>query len=195
MTGLGRGKQSSPEPGAQGDAAARAPEREGDWLEVGVVTRPHGVRGELRVRPHWAESESLDAVEELALVDAKGAWRRCRVRARRPVPGAMLLSLGGVESRDDAERLRGARVLVPRASLPALERGEMYLTELVGARVEDAEGVIGEVVEVRCHPSVDSVVIRDAEGRLLEQALAAPWLESVDAARRVVRLCSRDGLF
>ena len=36
-----------------------------DRVEIGVVARPHGVRGELRVHLHNPESTALDAAEEV----------------------------------------------------------------------------------------------------------------------------------
>jgi 16S rRNA processing protein RimM len=93
-----------------------------------------------------------------------------------------------------ADRLRGASIAVPRGELPDPEQGEYYLADLVGAQVRTPEAHLGEVVEVRVYASVDALVIRTSQGQLVEQPLAEPWIQSVDAASGVVHLTSDEGL-
>ena len=163
-------------------------------LEIGRVSRPHGLAGELRVALHWAESSALQHVRRVWLRTPDGAARRYEVRSSRGANKAVLLAVEGVGDRDSAEALRGAAVLVERSELPPLEVGEYYLSDLLGAAVVAPGGEIGRVVEVRTHPSVDSIVIDSGDGRLREQPLAAVWLEEVDVAKGRIVLTSEDGL-
>jgi 16S rRNA processing protein RimM len=105
-----------------------------------------------------------------------------------------LVAFRGLASRDDADRLKGGTAFVYRADLPPLEAGEYYLSDLVGARVVGPDGDVGEVIELALYPTVETVVIRGVEGQRLEQPLVEPWLESVDAAAKIIRLRSLDGL-
>jgi 16S rRNA processing protein RimM len=133
-------------------------------------------------------------VREIVL-NAKGrVLGTFEIRSARPVDRAVLLSLVGVDDRDRAESLRGAMVSVARAALPPLESGEYYLCDLVGASVVSQNGLVGEVVEVRVHPSVDTLVVRAPDGALWEQPIAEPWIASVDAANKRIELTSPDGL-
>jgi 16S rRNA processing protein RimM len=120
--------------------------------------------------------------------------RTFKVRGARAADRAVLLSLVGVDDRDAAEALRGSTVCVPRAALPPLADGEYYLCDLVGATVVAPQGVVGEVVEVRVHPSVDTLVLRTPDGVILEQPIADPWIESVDVGEMRVELTSTDGI-
>jgi len=163
-------------------------------IEIGRVSKAHGVRGELKVVLHWAESDSLEHVGEVFLGKPSAAPRKFEIRALRPAGRVVLLSLAGIDDRDTAEGLRGAAVLVSRADLPPLEPGEYYLCDLVGASVESPEGIVGEVVEVRMHPSVDTLIVRAPDGRLYEQPLAEPWILSVDTGGKRVELRDRGGL-
>ena len=114
----------------------------GATVEVGIVARPHGVRGEVRVALHWDGSDALGSAPEVLLRLPRRGERRLAVVQARKVPKAVLLRLEGVESRDDAELLRGARVLVPREAMPALGPGEYYLCDLVGAELRGPEGPV-----------------------------------------------------
>jgi len=106
----------------------------------------------------------------------------------------MLVKLATVDDRTAAERLRGARIWVGREALPEPEADEYYLADLMGATVEGPSGLIGEVVEVRVHATVDALVIRTPAGELVEQPLAEPWIDAIDVAGRLVRLTTSDGL-
>lgn len=163
-------------------------------VEIGRVTRPHGVRGEVRVQLHWAGSDTLVNVDEVTLVPRRGQPAVFRVLSARHADKAVLLRLEGVNDRDQAEALRDSGVSVPREMLPPAEDGEYYLCDLIGARVVAPSGPVGEVVDIRVHPSVDTLVIEAPDGKLLEQPIVDPWIQSVDAVGKLVELSSTDGL-
>jgi 16S rRNA processing protein RimM len=163
-------------------------------LEVGVIVRAHGIRGELRVRPHWSDSRSLDGAKALWLAlpgkpDGVYTVESCR-RADKDV----LVRLKGIADRDQAEALRGARISLERSELEPLADGEYFLSDLVGARVIGPDGIVGEVKAVRAHPSVDTLIISTPDGRELEQPLVPAWVESVSVEQGVIELSSTDGL-
>jgi 16S rRNA processing protein RimM len=162
-------------------------------IELGWVGKAHGLRGEVSVRLHWSGSRALCEVEQV-LVQQAGAEQWLVVESARPCNAGMLVKFAGIDDRDRAEGLRGARICVDRAALPPPEEGEYYLADLVGARVEAPEGWVGDIVEVRLHTSVDSIVIRTPAGELVEQPLAEPWIDAVDVAGRLVRLTTSEGL-
>lgn len=166
----------------------------GTLVEIGKVARAHGLRGEVRIQLHWEGSDTLDRVSSLVLERRGKEKREYRVRSRRRANRAYLVLLEGVEDRDGAEALRGATVSVPRSALPPPGEGEFYLSDLVGAEVRGPDGRIGEIVEIRVHPTTDTAVIRLTDGKLAEQPLVEPWLVRVDVTLGVVELSSTDGL-
>lgn len=163
-------------------------------IEVARVTRPHGVRGEVKVGLHWQGSESLDHARRLTLELASGETREFEVESIRPANKELLIKLAGVDDRDAADRLRGARVLLPRAALPELPANEAYLVDLIGAAVVAPDGPVGEVVRIEVYPSGDTLVIRAPDGRMLEFALSPAFVARLDPAQKLIELSSRDGL-
>lgn len=165
-------------------------------VELGRIAKPHGIRGEVKVRLHWGGSEVLCAASHV-LVHAAGPDDRLhsmRIEHARRVPDGILLKLAGVDDRSAAEQLRGASVALERSELPEPAEGEYYLTDLVGARLLAPEGDIGEIIGVRVHGTRDTLVVRTDDGRELEQVLDAAWVDEVDLEHNVVRLSSTDGL-
>ncbi len=153
-----------------------------DRVVLGVVTRPHGVRGELRVHLHNPDSELLFERERV-LVRTGDGEREVGIDAiRRGPKGAVLLWLEGVRGREAAEALRGAELCIPRSELPAPGEDEWYHVDLVGLEVRDREGrPRGEVVAVVPYPTVDALRVRGDDGER-EVPMVEQWLVSVDVA-------------
>ncbi|MEO8904842.1 MAG: ribosome maturation factor RimM [Polyangiaceae bacterium] len=168
-------------------------QNEPETLEVGRVSKAHGILGELRVVPHWEGSDALLHTEQIWLT-LDGRTVPHRIERARAVPRAYLVKLQGVDDRNAAEALHGAAVSVLRGALPPLESGEYYLADLVGAKLTGPDGEVGEVTGVVSHPTVDVVVVRLPDGKTVEQALSSPWLSHVDVAARQIVLLSLDGL-
>ena len=158
-------------------------------VEIGRIVKAHGLSGEVGVKLHWGQSELVFDLAE-AIIGGKPRV----IESVRPTAKGVLVKLEGVDDRTAAEALVGQTVLVPRDLLPEPEPGEYYLSDLIGARVISPAGEVGEIVEVRVHPSVDTAVVRDADGRTRELPLVEAWLDEVDLEARLVRISSEDAL-
>lgn len=162
-------------------------------LEIGRVVKPHGFRGELKIRLHWTHSDALTRASAVDLVSGNER-RQHRIERVRGGSGGPLLKLAGIDDREAAEACRGAALCVAREELEALDPGEFYLADLVGFEVVAPDGSVGHVTSVNTHPTVDSLVIESPDGKRLEQPLSDAWVENVDVSARSIRLVSRDGL-
>ncbi len=164
-----------------------------DYLELGRVGRPHGVRGELRLTLYNKESDALRTAEHLHLLTEAGRFL-ADIETVRGKGAEPIVALANVASREDAESLRGARVFVARSELPALEEGEYYLVDTLGLTVRCGNEVLGRVESVRPDPTVDTLVIRLQDGRIAQQPLLDAFVSRVDVPAGVIELTSRDGL-
>lgn len=167
----------------------RRPVRTPDYVTVGTVLRPHGVRGEVRVAPVDTDVERLLELPAVYCSPPKGGERRrFTVRRARADRGAALLALEGVDTRNAAEGLRGWRVEIPGAWVKPLPPDHYYVFELVGCRVETASGRhLGKVVEVLPTGANDVYVVEDEGGRQVLIPAVRAWIKEVDvAAGRIV---------
>lgn len=165
-----------------------------DTITVGVVTRPQGIAGEVRIKLHNPDSELL-GVGRTLILRGKGGERKVKLLKVRPASDAVVVALEGVSDRDQAEALRGAEIVVPRADLPALEEGEFYACDVEGARAELASGeLVGTVLEFLSYPTCDVLVVQDPTGKKHEFPLVDEVVERVDIAAKRVVLRTREGL-
>ena len=167
------------------DRPTRAP------VTLGRVIGAHGLRGELRVRLLDETDNNLRAAASVWLAREEGDPKPVEARVRAVGSGRRgeaRLALEGVEGREAAEALRGRFVLASSEQLAALPEGEYYQYELVGCRVEHADGrplgVVASIWETGA-PAV-LVVVDDAGHEHLIPA-ASEILREVDVvARRIV---------
>jgi 16S rRNA processing protein RimM len=128
----------------------------GPLILMGVVGKPHGVRGLVHVHSYASEPASLASYP---LRDDSGktwtlAWRSEGVAELRDASGRP------VSSRADAERLVNTRLHVERSRLPAPAPDEFYLADLVGLDARTAEGSpVGRVSAVHDYGAGPSLEI------------------------------------
>ena len=150
------------------------------WIELGVIARPQGLKGEIRVHVFNPDSTLLEGLAEVFLIgedDEEPAL--VEIRSARRGPKALLLRLEGVSSREDAEALRGYRLCIPRGALPELEDGEYYHADLIGLEAFEGTESIGTVVDVLDYPSAECLKIERPDG-FLEVPMLPKWLDRVD---------------
>jgi 16S rRNA processing protein RimM len=170
------------------------------WVPLAEVARPHGVRGELRLRLFNGDSDLLLDVAEVLVRPAapQGDDRKAlpvRVESSRRANDAILLKLYDVDDRDAAARLRGALVCARRGEFPPLGDGEFYACDVEGARVVLASRELGRVLELRQYPTVDTLLVEASDG-------GGPWevplvdtvVESMNLVEGVIVLFTLDGV-
>lgn len=172
----------------------KSEDRNQTHLEVGIIARPHGIRGELKVRMHFEESDALDEVDAVILEPERGVAQRYEVESVRGNAKGPILALREVVGREAADALRNAKIWVERSAVPPLEPGEYYLVDLVGCEVKLEGQVYGKVIRVRPDPSVDTMVVVLSDGDEAELPIVSAWVGQVDIAAKTVELLSEDGI-
>ena len=122
-----------------------------DAIEVGRVLDAWGVKGWVKVLPHSAEPEALFAAKDWLLQAPEAKFRpgfsvfsgtvsitldECKVHSN-----TVVAKIAGIDDRNLAEALRGARIFLPRSSFPSASTDEYYWVDLIGLDVVNREGV------------------------------------------------------
>jgi 16S rRNA processing protein RimM len=162
-------------------------------IALAEVARPHGVRGELRLKLYNRDSDLLLSLPEVVLQHKDGEQNLVKLTGARRANDAILAFIEGCSDRDHADELRGAQLLAPREVFPALEDGEFYVCDVVGARVVAPDGEMGTVEDVLSYPTCDALAVRTPKGRV-ELPLVDGVIDEVDIAAGVVRVPRRDPL-
>ncbi len=163
-------------------SAARRPRSEhlDGLLEVGRIEKPHGVRGDVIVRLTTNRAERVAPGTSLHTRNGMLA-----VVGSRPHQDRFIVTFAGVVGREGADALRGCALFAE----PIDDPDELWVHELIGAEVFDAEGVArGRVTDVLANPASDLLVL--VGGALVP----VQFVTRVDPGRRI-DVDVPDGLF
>ncbi len=152
---------------------------------VGTIVGAHGVRGQVRIKSF---TEEPAAVTAYGLLSDESGQRCFDVTVTGQIKGGVIARIGGIADRTAAEALRGLRLYVPRAALPAIGADEYYCVDLIGLRAELADGTsFGRISDVQNYGAGDLLEIERADGATELLPFADRTVPVVDvAAGRVV---------
>jgi len=129
-------------------------------IELGVVGAPFGVRGWVKLRSFTDPPDRLLQHRSVQL-GLGGAWIAYQIEASGRSGGQLTAKLSGVNNRDQAIGLRGARVCVPRSELPQRDDKDFYRADLIGCEVVNLAGVrLGKVQHFIETPAQVLMVVR-----------------------------------
>jgi 16S rRNA processing protein RimM len=172
---------------------------EPEFLIVGTIQKPHGIKGELFVRLETDRPGEVFAPgRALRLGDAEGtpAQEHLTIERARPFKGGMLVKAEELGGRDEAlEGLRGRTLLIPRGEAEPAAEDEVFYHQLLGMRVTTpAEGEVGTVREVYEAPSGPLLsVARKGRGELLIP-FVREMIRRIDPAEKTLELDLPAGL-
>lgn len=124
-----------------------------DWIEIGTVVAPQGLKGEVRVYPNTDFPERFEIPGQRWLL-RPGALQPEPVQLVKSylLPGKKLyiVQFAEVCDRNQSEAIRQSKVLVPISDRPHLEPGEFHVMDLMGLAVvlQETQVVIGRVVDL-----------------------------------------------
>jgi 16S rRNA processing protein RimM len=165
------------------------------WVPLAEIARPHGVRGEVRLRLFNKASDTLLDQDEVLVRLPDGEEHEVSVESARRADEAILMKLYSVDDRDRADELRGSLVCVRRRDFPEAGEGEFYAVDVIGCAVLLAGTRLGEVKDLLSYPSVQALLVRADDGLGdWEIPLTRAFVEGVDTATREVTLASLEGI-
>lgn len=165
-----------------------------DWIAIGEVAGTFGVRGELKITPL---TDFPDRFERTPLLYVGEKRTPMRVMSARSHKAHVLLTLEGVASLVDAERLRGTRLYIEAGDVHPLEQDQYYLHDMLGLRVRHVNGTnLGTVADIVPSAGNDLFVVRDDKtgAETLLPAVKA-FIKEVDLAGGVIVVDPIPGLF
>jgi 16S rRNA processing protein RimM len=184
-----------------GGRSSSPPSAEDGWVRIGVVTRPHGVRGGLRLHLDNPHSDLLaEGLPVQLRREVRGEQKVIAHTVARVFGVGDRLELEGVTSREAAEALRGTELCVHRDTFPAADDDESYLVDLIGVEVHDADGAVLGVIEAfadnGAQPLAQVMVgIRRGRKRYVELPLVPELVVELDEEAGVLVVDPPQGLF
>lgn len=165
------------------------------YLEAGKLTKPQGLKGEMRMQLYCDGADVVDSLEFLYMGEEK---KPLEVEYCRPLKGSMAaVKLVEIGSATEAEQFANAMLYLDRDDLE-LDDGVWFISDLIGLKVYDADSgeLYGEIDDVLQYSgSSDVYSMKTPEGKqLLFPSIPDVVIDTdIEAGKMIIR--PLEGLF
>lgn len=136
-------------------------------MQVGVITAPHGVRGEVKVFPTTDDPRRFKKLKEV-LLDTGKEQLALEIEGVKFFKKFVILKFKGLDNMNDVERYRQKSLYVTRENAVRLNKDEYFIADLIGLQVQDEDGkAIGILKNVLETGANDVYVVEMKDGREL----------------------------
>jgi 16S rRNA processing protein RimM len=162
------------------------------YLDVGIVIRPHGVRGLLLVEGTSDLIRSIRPGDQIFLHNGDSSFTATSISPHRK---RFLIKLETIDTRNDAEGMREEVLQIEFTSAEPLPKGSYYFWQLIGLRVFDEKGnVLGELSEIIQTGANDVYVVRSEGGKEILLPAIEQVIQEVDLQAGQLRVKLLPGL-
>ena len=163
------------------------------FLQVGVISSTHGIRGEVKVFPTTDDAARFKKLKKV-LLDTGKEQLELEVQSVKFFKQFVIVKFKGIDNINDIEMYKGKSLLVPREDAVALGKDEYYIADLIGMEVFTEEGRLGVLKDVM-ETGANEVYIIDSDrhGEVLIPAIKQCILD-VDIEGRKMKIHLMDGL-
>ena len=160
------------------------------FLQVGVISSTHGVRGEVKVFPTTNEKErflDLDSV----ILDTGKERLTLEIEGVKFFKQFAILKFKGFDNINDIEKYKGKSLWIPREQAVPLSEDEYYIADLLGMDVVLEDGRLEDVIETGAN---DVYVVRTEEGQEVLLPAIKECVLQVEVERNQMRIHLMKGL-
>ena len=163
------------------------------FLQVGVISSTHGIRGEVKVFPTTDDPVRFKKLKNV-LLDTGREQLELEVQSVKFFKQFVIVKFKGIDNINDIEVYKGKRLLIPREDAVALGKDEYYIADLIGMEVFTEEGRLGVLKDVMETGANEVYIIAsDEHGEVLVPAIRQCILD-VDIKEKKMKIHLMEGL-
>lgn len=130
-----------------------------DRLRVGVITSPHGVKGEVNVFPTTDDPDRFKKLKRI-YIDTKKNVIECEIEDVKYFKKMVILKFRGHDDRNEIEKYRQCDLMIDRCDAIPLEEGQYFICDLIGFRCVEEDGrLIGILKDIMSTGANDVYVV------------------------------------
>ena len=136
-----------------------------EYFEIGQIVNTFGIKGMVKIKPFTDNIEQFEKLEKIYIKNKKGK-EEYKIEEVKYHKQMVLIKFEGINTPEDAEKLRQSYVLINRKDAQPLEEGTYYIVDLLGSDVYTDENILlGKVDDIYNTGSNDIYVIKDELGK------------------------------
>lgn len=159
------------------------------FLQVGVISSTHGIRGEVKVFPTTDDPARFKKLKKV-LLDTGKEQLELEIKSVKFFKQFVIAKFKGIDNINDIEMYKGKSLFVPREDAVELKEDEYYIGDLIGMEVFTEEGRFGVLKDVMETGANEVYVIdSDEHGEVLIPAIKQCILDvDIEGKRMKIRL-------
>lgn len=163
-------------------------------IEIGKIVRSQGLKGRIRVLSYMQFPDALEGVTDLLVGQASTDGKHYRIDGFQRTAGLLVLKLRGVDSRDDADRLKGHHVWADAEKMKPLEKDEYYWSDIIGLEaVDEKDEPLGRIASIFPTGSNDVYVCKNDDREILLPAVESV-IKKIDLERGIIVVSLPEGM-
>lgn len=165
------------------------------FLQVGVISSTHGLRGEVKVFPTTDDAARFQTLKNVVL-DTGREKLDLEIQSVRFFKQFVIVKFKGIDNINDIEKYKGKSLFVTRENAVELEEDEYYIGDLIGMEVytDDSEerfGVLKDVMETGANEVY--IITSENHGEVLLPAIRECILD-IDVEAKKMKVHLMEGL-
>lgn len=165
-----------------------------EFISIGLITKAHGVKGEMVVIPITDEPQQFEALENISIKYPEDERKFFTIERVSIKPDRILLKVAEINERSHALALKGLYIDKHLEEGEALPPNEYYIFDLIGLQVKTTDDVwLGEVRDVLILPANDVYVVNNGSREYLIPAIK-DVVKKVDLEQEYILIEPIDGL-
>lgn len=132
-----------------------------EYLEIGIISNTHGVKGELKIMPLTDDPKRYNLLENVLVEDSKKKSTLYKVNSVRFYNQFVLMTLEGIDNMNKAEALKGCKLVVHRENAIELPENTYFIGDLLDCYVYEADVCLGRVDDIISSGANDVYVIKN----------------------------------
>lgn len=135
------------------------------FLRIGVITSPHGVKGEAKIYPTTDDARRFEDADEVVIVK-EDRKIKASVTGVKYFKNMVIAKLSCFETPEEVKKFAGFDIMVSREHAVPLQEGEYYIADLIGCMVISDEGEhIGSLIDVIQTGANDVYLVKTPEDK------------------------------
>lgn len=131
------------------------------FIEVGIITKPHGLKGEVKILPfHYTYDEFMEYFTHFYLNNPPYTPEPAKILHARKQNQLIIAQIDCIPDRTKAEQMQNTLILVKREHLPTPEENEYYYIDLIGSLCYFQGELLGELVNMQNYGTCDIFEIK-----------------------------------
>ena len=165
-----------------------------EYLEIGQVVNIFGIKGMIKVKPFTENIKRFDKLTKI-YIKKKNTEKEYEIEEVKYHKNMVLIKLKGIDTVEEAEKLRDGYLQVDRKDEEPLEEGTYYIVDMIGLEVyTDDENILGKLEDIYNTGSNDIYVVKNEQGKQILLPAISEVIQKIDMENKKIIVHLIEGL-